>query len=221
MGGQTMAAQRLMRVVEGRVELVRPVAPAPIDAQHHLWLGLLAGRHPWVDRRAPRRRINVRDAGREDCGSPVLDGAQHPESPAARETTPGARAPPRLACETLLACARAVAAGTREPTRARRGAPPARPGQRTAPQERVVFREPQDLATARLGREGGQCERAGRELSRGGSPSAGGAGGADVVFVPTPRPLARPRWTPVWWANTVARARPRHGAYRAPCCRGS
>jgi hypothetical protein len=42
-----------------------------------------------------------------------------------------------------------------------------------------------------------------------------------VVFFNTPRTLARPRWTPVWWANAVASARQLHGEYSEPCCRGS
>ena len=210
MGGQKMEAQLVMRVVEGRVELVRPVDPAPIDDHHHLFLGFLEGRHHLVDILAQLLRIKVRDDFREDFGRPVLDGANHPEEHAARETTPGARAHPRLAFETLLAFALALAEGTRGQTSALRGAPPARPGQSKAPQDRFVFREHNDLATARLGLEGGQCERAVSEISRGGIQSAGGAVGAYVVFFNTPRPLARPRWTPVCWANTVASSRQLH-----------
>jgi len=221
MGGQKMEANLIMIGVEGRVELVRPVDPAPIDDHHHLLLGFLEGRHPLVDILAPLLRLKVRDDCREDFGSPVLDGAHHPEEHAARDPTPGARAPPRLAFETLLAFALAVAEGPREQTRARRGAPPARPGQSKAPQDRVVFREHKDLATARLGLEGGQVERAVSELSRGGIQSAGGAVGAYVVFFHTPRTRARPRWTPVCWANTVASSRQLHCEESEPCCRGS
>jgi hypothetical protein len=79
MGGQQMEAKLVMIVVEGRVELVRPVNPAPIDDHHPLLLGCLAGRHHVVEILAPLLRITVRDDFREDCGSPVLDGANHTE----------------------------------------------------------------------------------------------------------------------------------------------
>jgi hypothetical protein len=210
MGGQQMEAKLVMRVVEGRVELVRPVHPAPIDDHPHLLLRCLEGRHHVVDILAPLLRITVRDDFREDCGSPVLDGAHHTESHATRDPAPGARAHPRLAFATLLAFALAVAEGTREQTSALHGAPPARPGQSTAPQDRFVFLEHNHLATTCLVLEGGKCERAVREISRGGIPSAGGAIGAYVVFFHTPRTRARPRWTPVCWANTVASARQLH-----------
>ena len=210
MGGQKMEAKLVMRVVESRVERVCPVDPAPIDDHHHLLLGCLEGRHHLVDILAQLLRIKVRDDFREDFGRPVLDGANHTEEHAARDPAPGARAQPRLAFETLLAFDLALAEGTRGQTSALRGAPPARPGQSKAPQDRFVFREHNDLATARLVLEGGQCERAVREISRGGIQSAGGAGGASVVFFNTPRPLARPRWTPVCWANTVASSRQLH-----------
>ena len=79
MGGQKMEAKLIMIVVEGRVELVRPVDPAPIDDHHHLFLGFLEGRHHLVDILAQLLRIKVRDDFIEDFGSPVLDGANHTE----------------------------------------------------------------------------------------------------------------------------------------------
>ena len=115
-----------------------------------------------------------------------------------------------MAFETLLAFDLALAEGTREQTSARRGAPPARPGQSKAPQDRFVFIEHNALATVRLGLAGGQVERAVSEISGGGIQSAGGAVGAYGVFFNTPRTLSRPRWTPVCWANTVARSRQLH-----------
>jgi hypothetical protein len=216
-----MAAKLVMIVVESRVELVCPVDPAPIDDHHHLFLGCLEGRHHLVAILAQLLRIKVRDDLIEDFGSPVLDGANHTASHAARETAPGAIAQPRWAFETLRAFALAWAEGTRGPTSALRGAPPARPGQRQAPQDRCVCIEQNDLATARLEREGGKCERAVSESSRGGIQSAGGVVGAYGVFVNPPRTLSRPRWTPVCWAHTVASARQLHGEESEPCCRGS
>jgi hypothetical protein len=48
-GWQDMAAQLLMLVVEGRVELMRPLAPAPIDDHHHLCTGCAEDRHHWME----------------------------------------------------------------------------------------------------------------------------------------------------------------------------
>ena len=79
MGGQKMEAKLIMIVVEGRVELVRPVDPAPIDDHHHLFLGFLEGRHYLVDILAQLLRIKVRDDFIEDFGGTVLDGANHTE----------------------------------------------------------------------------------------------------------------------------------------------
>jgi hypothetical protein len=79
MGGQKMAAHLVMIVVEGRVELVRPVAPAPIDDQHPLVLGLLEGRPHLVEILAHLLRINGRDDCREDVGGPLLDRAHDAE----------------------------------------------------------------------------------------------------------------------------------------------
>jgi hypothetical protein len=197
-------------MVEGRVELVRPMDPAAVDDQHDLFAGFLEGRHHLVEILAQLLRLKVRDDLIEDFGSPVLDGANHTASHAARETAPGAIAQPRLAFETLLAFDLALAEGPRGQTSALRGAPPARPGQSTAPQDRFVFIEPNDLATTRLELEGGQCERAVSEISRGGIPSAGGAVVAYVVVFNTPRTLSRPSWTPVCGANTVASSRQLH-----------
>ncbi len=102
-----------------------------------------------------------------------------------------------------------------------RFAPPACAGQGKAPENRVVFIEQDALATASLVLEGGKCERAVGESSRGGLSSTGGAVGAYGLFFHTQRTLSRLSWTPVCWANTVARAWQLHGEEREPCWRGS
>jgi hypothetical protein len=205
-----MEAKLVMIVGEGRIEFVRPMDPTPIDNHDDLFPGVAEAGHHLVDILAQLLRIKVRDNFIEDFGGAVLDRAKHTEQHAARDTAPGAIAHPCLAFETLLAFDLAVAEGTREQTSALHGAPPARPGQSTAPQDRFVFLEHNHLATTCLVLEGGKCERAVREISRGGIPSAGGAIGAYVVFFHTPRTRSRPRWTPVCWANTVASARQLH-----------
>jgi hypothetical protein len=128
---------------------------------------------------------------------------------------------PGLAFEAFGTFDLTLAQGAEREASAQGGAPPARAGQRKAPQDRFVFLEQNDLATARLVLEGSKCERAIGEISRGGSPSAGGAVEAHRVFFNTPRTLSRPSWTPVSRAKPVASSRQLHWEWRAPCCRGS
>jgi hypothetical protein len=67
--------------------------------------------------------------------------------------------------------------------RALRFAPPARPEHGKAPQDRFVFVEQNDLATARLVLESSEFERAVGEISRGGSQATGGAVVASLFFL--------------------------------------
>jgi hypothetical protein len=117
---------------------------------------------------------------------------------------------PRLAFEGLLACDLTRAQRPYGEAGALRCAPPARAGQRTAPQDRCICIEQNDLATTRLGLEGGECERAVGESSRGGIKAAGGAVVAQGLFFKAQRTLSRPSWPPVGWAKTGAHARPLH-----------
>src|SRR5262249_12954029 len=140
---------------------------------------------------------------------------------AAGDATPRAIRQPRLAFEGLVAFDLTLASRAWRKARALGLAPPARAGQRKAPQDRFVFIEHNDLATARRVLEGGKCERAVGEISRGGIQSAGGAGEAQRVFFNTPRTLSRPSWTPVARAKPVASARQFHWEWMEPCARGS
>ena len=90
------------------------------------------------------------------------------------------------------ACGQAIALGA---------APPAQPGQGKAPQDRFVFIEQDDLASASPVLQGREFERAIGEISRGGIEPAGGAAVAQRVFFKTQRTLSRPSWTPVCWAK--------------------
>src|SRR5215813_6653845 len=64
-GREAMAAQCAAVVVEGRVELVRPMAPAAIDDHHNLFAGFLEGRHHLVEIVAPLLSLKVRHDFRE------------------------------------------------------------------------------------------------------------------------------------------------------------
>ena len=90
MSRQEMEAKRAVGVVECRVELVRPMNPAPIDDHHDLFTDFAEGRHHLVDILAQLLRIKVRDDFIEDFGGAILDGANHTEQHAARDTAPGA-----------------------------------------------------------------------------------------------------------------------------------
>ncbi len=71
-GREAMAATRSVGVVEGRVELGRPMDPAALDDHHALCAGCADGRHPWMDLVAHLLGRTVRHDGREDCGGPLL-----------------------------------------------------------------------------------------------------------------------------------------------------
>src|SRR6266568_1409869 len=216
-----MEAKRAMVVVECRVELMLPMDSAAIDDHHDLFASFAEGRHDLMDILAQLLGIKVGHDFIEDFGGAILDRPNNTQQHAARDMAPGARAHPRLPFEGLLAFDLTLAQRACQEASTLGFAPPARAGQRKAPQDRFVFIEQNDLTTASLILEGGKFERAVGESSRGGSQSAGGAVVAYVLFFHTPRTRSRPSWTPVCWANTVASARQLHWEEREPCSRGS
>ena len=119
----------------------------------------------------------------KDFGGAVLDGPKDTEQHTAGDTAPGAMAYPRLAFEGLLAFDLTLSQRTRREARTLRFAPPARPEHGKAPQDRFVFIEQNDFATARLVLERSEFERAVGEISRGGSQATGGAVVAYLFFL--------------------------------------
>src|SRR2546430_11507514 len=216
-----MEAKLAAVVVECRVELVRPMDPAAIDDHHHLFASFAEGRHHLMEILAQFLGIKVRHDFIENFGGPILDRSNDTQQHAARDPAPGARAHPRLPFEGLLAFDLTLAQRAYGEASPLGCAPPARAGQRKAPQDRFVFIEQNDLATASLGLEGGKFERARGESSRGGIQSTGGTVGAYVLFFNTQRTLSRLSWSPVCWANTVASSWQLHWEEREPCWRGS
>src|SRR6266567_4703944 len=216
-----MQVQLVVVVVEGRVELVRPMDPAAIDDHHHLLLGFAEDRHHLMEILAQLLSIKVGHDFREDCGGPILDRPHDTEQHAAGHTTPGAIVQPRLAFEGLLTFALTLAQRARGEASALRFAPPTCTGQGKAPQDSFVFIEQNNLAPASPVLQGGEVERGIREVCGGGLKAPGGTIGAYLLFFNAQRMLSRPRWTPVCWANTVASSRQLHWEWREPCCRGS
>src|SRR4030095_5338739 len=145
-----------MVVVEGRVELVRPMDAAAIDDHHDLFASGAEGGHHLMDILAQLLRIKVRDDLIEDLGGPILDGANDAEQHAAGDAAPGAILPPRLAFEGFVAFDLALAQWTYREASALGCAPPARAGQGKAPQDGFVFIEQNDLPTTSLVLEGGK-----------------------------------------------------------------
>jgi len=97
-----MEAKFAARVVEGRVEFVRPMDPAPIDHHHDLFLGFPEGGHHLVHRLAQLLRIKVRDDFIEDFGGAILHRANDAEQHTTGDPAPGAIAEPRLAFEGFV-----------------------------------------------------------------------------------------------------------------------
>ena len=103
MGREAMEAKRAVVVLEGRVELVRPMDPAAIDDHHDLFPGLAEGRHHLMKILAQLLGIKVRHNCIEDFGGAILDRPNDTEQYAARHTAPRAILQPRLAFEGFLA----------------------------------------------------------------------------------------------------------------------
>ena len=216
-----MEAQCAVVVVEGRVEFVRPMDPAPIDHHHDFLPSFPEGCHHLVHILAQLLRIKVREDFREDFGGPILHRANDTEPHATRDPAPGARAEPRLAVAGCVTFEVTLAHWARGETRTRRCTPPARAGQGKAPEDGFVFIPHNDCALASPIRQRGECERGIGEGGGVGSKATSGTRVADLLFLKTPRTLSRPSWTPVCWASPVARSRQRHGEWREPCGRGS
>ena len=101
-----------MVVLQGRVELVRPMDPAAIDDHHDLFPGFPEGSHDLVHILAQLLRITMRDDLIEDFRRAILDGADDAEQHAAGDAAPRAILQPRLAFEAFFAFDLALAQGT-------------------------------------------------------------------------------------------------------------
>jgi len=128
MGREEMAAPLALRVVEGRVTLLHPLAPAALNDPHDLFLGLASGGQHWMEVWAPCLGRTRGHHGRADVGRPRLDGAEHPPPHAAGEAAPRALRPPGLTVEPCFTVAGVRAQRPGGSTRPLGAAPPAPPG---------------------------------------------------------------------------------------------
>ena len=119
----------------------------------------------------------------EDFGGPILDGAKDAEQHPTGDAAPGAILHPCLAFAGLLAFDLALAQGTYREASALGCAPPARPRQGKAPQDRFVCIEQNELAPARLVLEGSEVNRAVGKVCGVGIKTTGGAIVAEIFFL--------------------------------------
>jgi hypothetical protein len=216
-----MEAQLAVVVLQGRVELVRPMDPAAIDDHHDLFVGFAEDRHPLMQILTELLGIKVGHDLIEDFGGAILHHADDAEQHAAGDAAPRAILEPGLPFEGFVVCDLTLTLGAGAEASTLGGAPPARAGQGKAPEHRFVFIEQNDLALACLILEGSKGERARGEVCGVGIKAPGGTIVAYLLFFNTPRTLSRPSWTPVSRAKTVASARQLHWEWRAPGSRGS
>src|SRR5262245_6853167 len=186
-----------MVVVEGRVELMRPMDPAPIDDHHHLFAGFTKDVHDLMEVLAEFLGIKMGDDLIKDARGPILHGTNDTEQHAPGDATPRAVLHPRLPFATFFlfdlalaqrACGQAIPLGF---------ATPARAGQGKAPHDRFVFIEQNDLATMSLVLQGGEFESAVSEIGRGGIKATSGTIVAYLLFFNASRTLSRLTCTPV------------------------
>ena len=83
-----MEAKLAVVVVEGCVELMRPMDPAPIDDHDDLFPGFPEGGHDLVNILAQLLRIKMRDDLREDFRRALLDSADDAEQHAVGDAAP-------------------------------------------------------------------------------------------------------------------------------------
>jgi hypothetical protein len=161
-------------VCAGGGELVRPMHPTVIDDHHDLLVSLATSSHHLLDVLAPCLGVKMGHDCVEDRGGALLDRAHDAAPHPADDTAPGALRQPRLAFAGLLAFAVALASWAYREAPAQRFAPPTCTGEDKAPHEGFLCIEPNDCTSTSPGCEGGEGERARREVCGMGIKAAGG-----------------------------------------------
>jgi hypothetical protein len=204
MSRQYMQPKLLVPVGQRRRELFRPVDATAVGDHDHLFPSVAKEGHHLMDILAQPLRVKLRDDLIDNARGAILHGADDAEQHAAGDPAPGAIAYPRLAFEGFLAFDLTLAQRARGKASALHFAPPARAGQGKAPQDRFIFIEQNNLATAGPVLQRGKFDRSPRQFSRVGSEPPRGTAVAYVFFFNTARTLSRLSGTPVWRARAVA-----------------
>jgi hypothetical protein len=199
-------------VVKRRVKLMRPMDAAAIDDHHDLCASFTKDMHDLMAIVAQLLGINMGHDLREDTRRALLDSPANAEPDTAGEATPGAILGPRLAFERFFPFDLRVTQWASREARALGAAPPAQPGEGTAPQDGCIFVEHNDCTPTRSVFKGGEIDRARGEVGRRGIEPSGGTTGAYRVFFKRQRTLSRPSCTPVSRVKTVASSRQLHWA---------
>jgi hypothetical protein len=175
MGRQEVKTTCAVVVVEGRIELMRPMDPTAVDDHHHLFAGFAEDRHHLMEILTQLLGSKVRHDFVEDFGGPILDRPNDTQQHTTRDTAPGARAHPRLPFEGLLAFDLSLTQRACQEVRPLGCAPPARTGQGKAPHDRFVFIEQDEFPATCSVLQGGELKRARDEISWGGIKATSGA----------------------------------------------
>ena len=102
MGREEVEAKGTTVVVEGRVELVRPMDAAAIDDHHDLFASFTKDMHDLMEILAQLLGIKMGHDLIEDTRRAILDSPDNAEQDTAGDATPGAILGPRLAFERFF-----------------------------------------------------------------------------------------------------------------------
>jgi hypothetical protein len=207
-----MEAQLTLIVVEGRVELVRPMDAAAIDDHHDPFASFTKDMHDLMEILAQPLGSKMGHDLIEDTRRTILDSPDNAEQDTAGDATPGAILGPRLAFERFFPLDLRVTQWAGREARALGAAPPAQSGEGKAPQDCFIFVEQNDFTPTRSVFKGSESDRAIGEVGRRGIEPSGGTTVAYRVFFKIQRTLSRPSCTPVSRVKTVASSRQLHWA---------
>jgi hypothetical protein len=147
-GRQEMQPKLGMPVRQRRCELFGPVDATAVGDHDHLFAGVAKEGHHLMDIVAQSLCLKMGDDLVEDFGGAILDRADDIEQHPAGDTAPGAIPAPRLAFEGFVAFDLTLAQWPDGQARPLGFAPPARPGQGKAPEDRFILIEQNDFTPA-------------------------------------------------------------------------
>src|SRR5262245_12263092 len=156
---------------------------AAIDDHHDLLPSFAERRHDLMNILAQLLGIKVGHDFIKDFGGAILDRPQDTEQHAVGDTAPGAITYPRLAFEGLLTFDLPLAQRAYGEACAWGFAPPTCAGQGETPEDRFVFIEHNDLATAGAVLKSSEFKRAIREIRWSGIKATGGPIVAYLFFL--------------------------------------
>jgi hypothetical protein len=180
---QEMQPKLLLPVCQCRRQLVCPVDATAVSDHDDLFPRVTKEGHHLMDILAQPLRVKMGDELIDDARGAILHGPDDAEQHAAGDPAPGAILPPRLAFQGFLAFDLTRAQRARREAGPLHFAPPARPGQGKTPQDRFIFIEQDNLATAGPILQRCEFDRSPRQFSRVGSEPSRGTAVAEIFFL--------------------------------------